>query len=205
MKLIDVWTNLHSELGFYNKRNFADVPAAPGVYAWFYPLQICSYDPESFFQDISNVFNYDADVGGVPEKDVSVKMSWRNILMKVALGDREPSWESFKVEWDRACASESSFNALRKVFYKSSILMPPLYVGKTDNLHRRCHQHLFSSGFSERFTQHAGLKNFQAASKVSDLLLICVRTRAEHDFSGDFEGMIEEYLKYLTKPVYSKR
>lgn len=205
MKLIDVWTNLQSELGFFNKRNFDSVPAIPGVYAWFYPLQICSYDPEKFIEDISNVFNYDSDVEGIAEKDMSIRMSWRDIIMKVALRDRDLSWESFREEWEHACQDKDSFSALRRVFYKSSILMPPLYVGKTDNLFRRCHEHLCSSGFSNRFTAHAKQMNFQAASKVSDLLLICVRTRSENDFSGDFEGLIEEYLKHLTKPVYSKR
>ena len=210
MKLLDIWINLQHEINFFNKRNFEDIPRVPGVYAWFYPLQICSFVQEEFFNDIANVFDYDAnDENGIPQIEIEETLSWRKVLMRVLIQNKNPNYEQFRLEWENACRNEESFKSLRNTFYKSTILMPPLYVGKTDNLYRRCHEHLYSrtnsNSFSSRFCEQASKKNFQAATTVSDLLLICIQTRHGQDFKGDFEGMIEMFLKNLTKPVYSMK
>ncbi len=92
---------------------------------------------------------------------------------------------------------------------RASILMPPLYVGKTKNLNVRCNQHIngrSSSQFHDRFENYAASIH-ATCNKVSDLLFVCVKTvddeRKVSAAEQPLEDLIEEIMKRIGKPPYS--
>ena len=94
---------------------------------------------------------------------------------------------------------------------KCSLFMPPLYVGKTDNLSRRCYQHVSGSGkgsFHKRYTEYAR-KNGLPYIKVSDLLFVCIPIKFYNDKTTEENDKItllmETLLKNLASPPFSKR
>ena len=94
----------------------------------------------------------------------------------------------------------------------SSILMPPLYIGKTKNLRQRCIQHQNLSceqnSFSKRFYDYAQ-ENSLGSKSVKDLIFVCIKTdeiNSNSDQVGKdyFEELIEEVLKISAKPVFGR-
>ena len=78
----DVWRTIDDELGIHcqDKDNFEQIPDAPGVYAWFYPLYVTSHDFDVFLEQIRKVHLYDAWSKGVPRLEDEAKVGW--LLLK---------------------------------------------------------------------------------------------------------------------------
>ena len=211
LKLNDVWRNVNTEIGFYTKERFDQVPAGPGVYAWFYPLRIVTKDPYEFISEVNTVLNYDAYVKGEPVKESEVKFAWKTIILKMKLNFRKPNLESFISIWNEAVKHEQAFNKLRQIIMKASIFISPLYVGKTNRLQQRCLEHVSGNDrindFHKRYTEFARSKGIRGG-KVSDLLFVSIKTIDETlDESNlnieNLECLVEEIMKYLSKPIYS--
>jgi len=213
LRLNDIWRSVSSEIGFYTKDTFETVPAAAGVYAWFYPLRITTTDPMAFIKEVNAIMNYDSLKTDKPTGDAMFEFAWDRLKLSVDREFKSPNLENLLLIWEEAVKSEPLFNHLRRCIMKASIFMPPLYVGKTANLRTRCYQHMYGNdrgnNFCRRYTEFAQ-KNNISARKVSDLLLACIRVSAVDDAEigsapTNFEGLIEEILKYLSKPIYSVR
>lgn len=211
MRLNDIWRNVNQEIGFYVRGTFDKVPRLPGIYAWFYPLRVTTKDPFAFINEVNTILNYDAFVEDKPYINTSNELSWERFLINFKREYKEPNLDNFMNIWNTAINSESTYNHLRRIIMKASIFMPPLYVGKTVNLFNRCSQHRngndINNNFSKRysdFTNKHNLKN----NKVSDLLFVTISTKEELEFDDyieDTESLVEEILKHLSKPAYSKR
>ena len=118
---------------------------------------------------------------------------------------------NLKTLWNEAVADKKKFDNLRRIIMKSSILLPPLYVGKSNNLSIRCSQHRNGndkkSSFYKRYREFAK-KNNVRAQEVSDLLFVCLSTIEETKDNKDIyienlESLVEEILKTISKPAYS--
>jgi hypothetical protein len=213
MGLNDIWRNASREIGFYTKETFDSIPASPGVYGWFYPLRITSYDAESFVGEVNRVLNYDAGVKGSPRLSRDFDFKWLRAAIAVELGPNAFQLGNFKKIWDDATNLPGGFEELRRTVMKASIFMPPLYVGKTSNLRLRCMQHIQGSNggndFHNRYQQHASAVG-AAARNVADLLFVCIKLGGFEDAAeqptagGDLEGLVEHLLKSLAKPPYSR-
>jgi len=212
MSLNDIWRNVTEELGFYTKDTFDYVPSVPGIYAWFYPLIITSReDPIKFIQEVNTILNYDSLTRDLPIQNARLEFAWKNIHLNIMLNYKDPTMGKFLEIWDMASSDEEYFDLLRRSVLKASIFMPPLYVGKAKSLYRRCQQHLLGrddeNNFHRRFTTFAR-KNSVVFDKVSDLIFVCIRTEKEEKSTNDknvddIEGLVEEVIKYLAKPLYS--
>jgi len=207
MSLDNVWLNVDKEIGFFTKATFYSVPSSPGVYAWFYPLRVISTDPYEFLSQVSSILNYDATINDKPKRSTFLDFTWHTIDLNIELNFQRPNLNKFISIWNEAINDTISFDKLRRIIMKASIFMPPLYVGKTKDLNIRCIQHVNgndrSNDFNSRYTSYAK-KNKLVASKVSDLLFVCIRTKEETN--GDLnntEELIEAIIKHLAKPVYS--
>ena len=213
MSLNDVWRNINQEIGIFWKGRWDEVPAGPGVYAWFYPLRISTYDLGAFLEDVSKVLSFDARSNGPASRSLRARLTWEEIALQVRL---EPSSQrvpqDVETTWSKIASDPATFERLRRVVMRGSLLMPPLYVGKAGSLSVRCHQHLAGSAnndFHRRYQEFAQRMGLRAAD-VNDLLFACIRTGSdslpEGDLQGDedpIEGVVEEILKRACRPRYS--
>lgn len=215
MSLNDVWRNINQEIGIFWKGRWDDVPAGPGVYAWFYPLRISTYDLSAFLDDVSRVLSFDARSKGTAEQAVRARFTWEDVAMQLRL---EPTMSDVPADvanhWARIAADPEGFERLRRVVMRGSLFMPPLYVGKTSSLSMRCRQHLTGTGandFHRRYHEFAESVSLRAR-EVNDLLFACIRTGREEQVERDspddevvLEAVVEEILKRACRPRYSAK
>jgi predicted GIY-YIG superfamily endonuclease len=207
IRLNDIWRGVNKEIGFYTVETFKNIPAAPGIYAWFYPLRIVTEDLYEFMNDVNIVLNYDCETKEKPWREFSVNFSWDTFSQRVDFHTKKADLSSFENIWHETVKKENDFDELRKIMMRASLFLPPLYVGKTTNLRSRCQQHINGTSgdnnFHKRFEEYAFLNNF-TAKKVSDLLFVAIKTKEEDQQSTRTEELVESILKYLSKPKYSK-
>jgi hypothetical protein len=108
--------------------------------------------------------------------------------------------------WQSITSDQAMFEAFRHSLLKSSLLMPPLYVGKTHDLRTRCGQHLAGSAgndFHKRFETFAAERSLPAR-EVTDLILVTISTALESvDPPPPMEDVLEAALKAIAAPPYS--
>src|SRR6266704_704361 len=101
--------------------------------------------------------------------------------------------------------------AFQQALMEASIFMPPLYLGKTDNLRVRYGQHVQGMGpeanvFHTRFTSFTQSLGLTLA--VSDLLFVCVQTDRDTDRTlrdANLTELLEHVLMRVCKPPFSMR
>jgi len=215
--LNDVWRKIGKEVGFFYEENFVDVPSSPGVYAWLYPLRVLSKSPEALLQFVSEVqtlLNYDSGTAGAPSHKAVLPAAWWSWSLAV---NRAPKpfqlSDPLSRAWLEITANDKLFLEFQQSLLKASILMPPLYVGKADNLNTRCNQHLRggrgSNDFHRRFEAFASDLNLPIRS-VRHLIFACVRTGAP--FEGEtnpplspVHALVESIMKSICAPPYGQR
>ena len=74
------------------------------------------------------------------QKKSLVEFAWKKIKLDIEIQSAEFKISNLKSLWDEAVADKIKFDNLRRIIMKL-ILLPPLYVGKTNNLSIRCSQH----------------------------------------------------------------
>jgi hypothetical protein len=207
MPLNDVWNKVNRQIGFYTIDNFDKIPNVPGVYAWFYPLRITTMILEDFLDQVNVVLNYDSNSLGKPVHNAKLLFSWEEIMLSAEVANAKIPISTIRSSWDSICQSQN-FENFRRIIMKSSIFLPPLYVGKSKCLHDRCQQHIngrnSGNNFNSRFENYARAIPHATSKNVSDLLFVCVKTEELSESTDDVEGLIETILKYLAKPKYSK-
>lgn len=207
LNLNNIWRKVNSEISFYTSETFDNIPRQAGVYAWFYPLRIVTKDLNQFMDEVSIALNYDSYSNGAPVRELKYEINWESFSHRIEIVPGIPKVESFKHIWDYYSADDDRFNELRKIIMRSSIFLPPLYVGKAQDLNVRCFQHINNNqknnSFHTRFEEYARIKNLRV-KKVSDLLFVALRTEEDNTISEQAEDLVEAILKYLAKPKYSK-
>ncbi len=213
MSVNDVWRRIDKQLGVYLKGSFDQIPKEAGVYAWFYPIKVSSYDLNELLRELSQVSNYDAKSGAHPAGKNDIEFNWKTIKVYIEEGIRFNQIPSpVYGAWDGIVNNEEKFLELRKALMSASILMPPLYIGKTINLRNRCSQHLKGgsdekSGFHQRFEKYAEDKEF-TTRKVEDLIFVCIRTQVhenQNNYNNAYDNphsIVEEILKATARPPY---
>jgi len=215
--LNDVWRTIGKEVGFFYEANFEDVPSSPGVYAWFYPLRVLSREPEALqrvVEEVQALLNYDSGVRGPPSKEAILEFSWWNYSI---LAGRRPNIlqlpDTLQQAWNAIVKNEEQFSEFQRTLLRASIFMPPLYVGKTDNLNTRCQQHLRGGAgqndFHDRFENNAHQLGLRLRS-VRQLVFSCVRTGppVEQRLSQPatrVHELVERVMNGICAPPYGKR
>jgi hypothetical protein len=212
MALDDVWMRIGSEVGFYYRGNFEDVPCDPGVYAWFYPLRLLSRQEhaiDELVNQMQTLLSYDANSGEREEVLLEAKLSWWKWSATARRRAKEfQISDSLRNVWKETRADGERFKVFQEAVLKSSIFMPPLYVGKADDLSVRCDQHRRSSGtkfdFHKRFVEFAKKNKFPIDS-VDNLIFACIKTESVRDEVSQSHSLIEELLKHICTPPYGVR
>lgn len=202
--LNDVWYNLNQRVMFLTRNTFDKAPDTPGVYAWYYPLKVTTYDIQEFMNEILTVMAYDATAKGTNTMKTSVHSTWRQYELELAQSysvDRIPAFA--RSAWERQ--RQDDFETLRADLLRLSLFVPPLYVGKTNSLSRRISEHLegraLGRDFHDRFEKFASAKGLSHTS-VSDLLCVVVLSSGS-DQSDEYVKLIEYVVKTFSAPGFS--
>jgi hypothetical protein len=219
MPMDDVWRDISKYINIYTSRNFDDVPSGSGVYAWFYPIELPSMDIGDLAVELSSILNYDSKLKDEPSSHTKIPFNWKDTEVSVTEVPHSNIPSHAHSKWDKISKDKESLLHLRKIMLVSSILMPPLYIGKTNNLLRRCNEHRGSSvdknGFHNRFeeyTKNKKLVNGKGfnSKTVEDLIFVCIKTdfnekHKDLEEDGRFEDLLEEILKIIAKPPYGEK
>ena len=219
MPMDDVWRDISKYINIYTKRNFDDVPSKPGVYAWFYPIELPSMNIGDLAVELSSILNYDSKLKDEPISHSKIHFNWKDTEVSIAEVPHSSIPKHTYDKWDKISKDRESLLHLRKIMLVSSILMPPLYVGKTNNLLRRCNEHRNScedkNGFHNRFEKYTKNKKLvngrEFNSKtIEDLIFVCIKTDFNESHTileedGKFEDLLEEILKIIAKPPYGEK
>ena len=208
MRHLAVFRDLGSvdgRLGFYTKETRREVPELPGCYAWFLPLWFYRENLDELMRVVGELVAYDQ----VSEREVDVPFTWESVNLQVRRDVSFQATDDVRATWDHICADEPKRQALQQILLEASLLMPPLYVGRTGNLKRRYIEHTTRSAFHSRFTDYVAKLGIKI--DVSDLLFVCIKTERELDkvLSGvaqnDFDKLIERVLMQFCRPPFSLR
>ena len=201
------WTATGGQLGFYTKHTKDRIPPVDGCYAWFLPLWIYHDDLDQQLEFLSQVFRYDPS----PERQVDAQFTWERVRLRLRRHADLKTKASSVRTWKSLLASPGTRAAVERTLLEASLLMPPLYVGKTTNLQRRYLQHVEGAGKLNDFHRRFGecVRETGMTINVSDLLFVCVKTAAQEIFPEPLqegvEDLIEEILMQACRPPFSLR
>jgi len=216
--LSDVWGDISSYIQVYTARNFDDVPSSPGIYAWYYPIKLPSSNIEDLSLELSSVLNYDSKLKSDKDRMGNIEFNWKNIEVNLKEKHNDSFPPRIKEHWEEFKNDEQSIKELERMMLVGSILMPPLYIGKTNNLNIRCRQHRSNTNFDEnnfhtRFENYMKNKVLENQEQhltqyVEDLIFVCIKTDAFENTEKDntkSEEILEEIFKIFARPPYSER
>lgn len=204
LNLNDVWYNVNKNIHFLTRNNFSQAPPKPAVYAWYYPLRLSTHDMKEFIEQVLSVLAYDAKSEGEMSLTGSLSSTWRDYRFDIStITDSILIPPNFLRYWENACKAD--FDQLRSDLMRLSLFMPPLYVGKTNNLSRRIQEHIegrsSNRGFHQRFAKFAESQNLSQRT-VSDLLCVAI-TSIEDEHSDDYVSLVEYIMKVISAPGFS--
>ena len=202
-------TSLDGRLGFYTKETREQIPVQPGCYAWFLPLWFYRSNLDDLMGLVRRVLDYEQR----PERSVEVPFVWDSVGLRVTRRPTIHVSDGLREIWNRVTSDPTARSALEETLLEASLLMPPLYVGRTKNLQQRYFQHTARTGhnkndFHSRFTEWA--RRLELPLSVSDLLFVSLRTRDDLNRTfddlarnDDVELLIEQLLMQFCRPSFS--
>lgn len=207
-----VWRNLPSRVGFYTKETRDYIPESSGIYAWFVPLHLYNEDCLSFIQLIQSFYLYDASTRSNDAiKSVGVDFVWDSVSIDVKKCGKYNLTGEMSLLWTQMLNDLEQRKAFERALLEATILMPPLYVGKADDLKARYAVHTGigdpgENNFQNRFTRFALERKL--GLRVSDLLFVCIRT--DPDVSqvlrkSKLNKLLEQLMLRLARPPFSMR
>jgi hypothetical protein len=216
MSLNDELLGLDKKIKYYSLETFKDVPSDPGVYAWFYPLRIIGTDMLRLVDEINFIFNFNHDSASGGNSKMVGSLGWRDYTLETKFTELSTTSSLFAM-WNDYISKYSSkdefpedseeVKELKRIIFISSVFLPPLYIGKTNDLHRRCFEHILgsadSNSFHNRFKKHVEYNKDASCRGIEDLLFACINTRDFSSLPQENEELIEKILMNLVKPIFS--
>jgi len=145
--------------------------------------------------------------------------SWQSVSIKtevtISPGGELP--EECQKLWENVRSDPKKKEAFNNSLMAASLLMPPLYIGKSNNLSQRYNEHIKKSTFNNRF--RAFCHSHKIRLDVHNLLFCCVSLDSESerlmmnddDDSGDHVDtkdsnlLLEHILMKSARPPFSKQ
>ena len=198
----------HSRLGLFTCETKDSIPASPGCYAWFLPLWIYTDDLDDLVEMVAHTLRFEPS----PAKQTELQFARDRLDVCVRRTIDTSVSDQQRRSWDALLQHDESRAALQEILLEASLLMPPLYVGRTRNLQRRYAEHTSGqkgrNDFHSRFTTYVRERDLKLL--VSDLLFVCVRTTDIDPSklrlnSKAVEALIEHVLIRLGHPSFSLR
>ena len=198
-------TTEDSRLGFYTKETRDSIPDSSGCYAWFLPLWFYRDDLDELMRIVGELLHYRSE----DAKEAVADFTWESVLLNVRHRVEARPTQTLRSTWQRAMSDERSREALQGTLLEASLLMPPLYVGRSESLKRRYLEHTDDArstrnDFRARFRDC--VEKLQLKIGVSDLIFACIRTdgemRAAFD-DPDLESLVEQIMMQFCRPPFS--
>lgn len=130
----------------------ANIPTSPGVYAWYKRLSLDDTTDTNFKSSIEEMLR-----GQIRGKVVPPIMEGTTKSARVQIGQRNLDLSSSKsTVVDSIKQDSKNRTEFAQLVLRASVLQPPLYVGRADNLRRRIiHGHVSGrSDFSKYITPY---------------------------------------------------
>ena len=197
--------SVDGRLGFYTKETRKPVPKLPGCYAWFLPLWFYRENLDELMHIVGKLVAYDQ----LSEREVDVPFTWDSVNFRVRRDAAFHATDDVRATWNNICTDEPTRQALQQILLEASLLMPPLYVGRTGNLKRRYLEHTAGRALHSRFTDYVAKLGIKIG--VSDLLFVCIATERELDkvltdvAQSDLDKLIDPILMQFCRPPFSLR
>lgn len=212
MSQLDVFrslTGVDSRLGFYTSESSDRIPEIPGCYAWFLPLWIYRDDVDKMMKFVGDLLNYEKN----QERQLDARFTWDSVKLRLHRNVDVQISNQNRATWRKVINDIGMKNALQQVLIEASLLMPPLYVGRTNNLKRRYLEHTsrdFDTGtFNSRFSEYVKALDYKIM--VSDLLFVSIRTSEKLNIvfkefgENEINALIEQILLLSCRPPFSMR
>lgn len=211
MNIIDIWIDVSKRIGFFTKENWNQIPEEPGIYAWFLPLWLYKEDLNELLEIVNEIFLYDAECKGIPQKTVEINYNWSSVNLNLKDEYRLIITQELQENWKQSMQNEELKEAIAQTLMEASIFLPPLYVGKTIDLKNRYLQHRDGTPnqknvFRNRFIEHSQKCSIKVPLLVSDLLFVCIPTSLKTSKLVSQEKvntLVEKVLLQLCKPMFS--
>lgn len=210
MNTAELWKAIGSRIGFYTKETANSIPAGPGTYAWFLPLWIFEDDVDRLLGLIHSFHLYDpSTVSFSSVVESQAEFNWERLHLTVRRGFHRMGTPDLRARWNRMINDPEQHAAFEEALMEATILMPPLYVGKADDLRQRYDGHvdpgnIDRNSFNARFTTFAVER--QLPIRVSDLLFVCIKAKEGHvDLwrRNALNGLLEQFLMRAARPPFS--
>jgi hypothetical protein len=209
MNIVDVWRDVTQRISFHTKETSYEIPEASGIYAWFIPLWIYTDDLNGLLRLVNSIHLYDPISKGEPVCSVPAKFNWDTIQVQLRRYFDSNISDDLSGKWQEMLIEPEKKEAFSRALMEASILLPPLYVGKADNLRERYLQHVNGASreentFHNRFSEYA--RSIRLKLLVSDLLFVCIRIDAETSQvlrEGKLNFLLEQVIMRLAMPPYS--
>ena len=207
-------TGSSGNVGIYTGDTEAHIPETSGCYAWLIPLWIISDNMESCLDYYAKLFSFESSPFRLNRElkwaEVDLSILKRQAVTVSPLSEHEKTWR-------KLINDETAKSALESVLLISSLFMPPLYVGRSNNLKRRYREHIETAKttdrnvFGARFTEFSN--KYGAKFEVADLLFWCIETSFIDSTAlkqvdveqNQFDMLIEKLLFELVNPPFSER
>jgi len=212
LTLDDIWRRLTTEdIGFFPHGRREKIPTVPGVYAWFLPLRV-NKGPDELLSLYRNISAYDAGCRGLAKWSTQdAGFRWDPLSVEVSRGVSVQLPPAAQQYWSAISADLVVRDVFRQALFTATIFSRPLYVGLTNNLSRRYHNHLSGApgqnDFHSRFTDY--MKAIGEALTLEQLLFACVPIRRSNDHNADMTeeqiALLESMLKVICQPVFGDK
>ena len=211
MRHLDVFRNLTSvdnRLAFYTKESKSEIPESPGCYAWVLPLWLYDEDLDNLLKMVCDLYSYDQ----IEKRKLNANFTWESVHLDISRGTEAKARDEMRSLWGQVMSDEEARNALQMALMEATLLMPPLYVGRTKDLSRRYIEHTSTSAsdrnsFGNRFRTFTTQRRIKLS--VSDLLFVCIKTEAKNFTDASiiddtkFNQLIEQILMRFCRPPFS--
>lgn len=213
MDLTDLWRSVEKRIGFNTFQTSKLIPEEPGVYGWFIPLWLPenTENAQAYISRIGQYFLYDSTIEGVAEKKTDIKFSWEAFELNLKRKLKSETTEELERLWSNMMNDEESYNAFSRALMEASLLLPPLYIGKTNNLRARYFDHVNGSNrkndFHKRFSEFTRFTETQMG--VGDLLFVSVKTGYEVNKvfvdreDLELNSLLEQVVMRIATPAFS--
>jgi hypothetical protein len=207
----DILDGISRRVRFFTKENADQIPDSPGIYAWFLPLWRLEDDCAAFIRSVQGLYFYDAS--GADHRAVATteaSFHWERAEISIERGPNTSVTAELKSAWDAALGDANQKKVVEAAIMEASIFMPPLYVGKADNLQVRYQGHVQAgaagNSFNTRFTAYAKSQNLRL--RITDLLFGCIEARPQDRAlwrDEQLNWLIEQLLIRVCRPPFSIR
>jgi len=208
-----LWLDVSKVIGFFTKESASRIPEDPGCYAWFLPLWRIGTDISAFIDFVDRFLLYDAGVKGNRSGSCSIHFTWETYNLEASASScpRATISDARQQRWAEMINNPKDRNVFDSALMRASILLPPLYVGKANNLKIRYADHVFGRGseddnFFSRFSAFSSEN--QIGLEVSDLLFVAIPfPRAEEETleKSRLNELLEYIINRLSRPPFGIR